>query len=324
MNLWIYKVSWIFVVFLIWFFTFTPSEQVALGSAFLVLIGVIGEYIAEIKAVEARKWLEKRVKRLSMAILLLGLSGDALAIVMGQAEMRALVKQTGDAASNAQSALTDSGGALRKSGEATDALKKVDGRIVLLNSQLNSLSASASVLEQQEGDLRVDVEEKQLISAASESGHRFLPNMFKSLGERKYKLNVEKVVCMHEGNPSTLRYTTKLAGAISKLGWLRSRILETCTPFELSPATGVEIVSKWVEGPPLTEVLWSMPHPLESEIDNRNEVEFLTSGGRNVADQYRGQLMTLALSLHAAFRKDPTLDENTVRIVVGNGELSAR
>jgi hypothetical protein len=89
------------VAFFLWFATFTVSERVALVSAVLVLIGVVGEYVAEIGEVENRKRLCKRIKRLSMAILLIGLSGDALGIVMGQAEMAALTTKAGDAATSA-------------------------------------------------------------------------------------------------------------------------------------------------------------------------------------------------------------------------------
>jgi hypothetical protein len=99
MNFWMFRMT---SVFLLWFATFTPSEKVALASAFLVLIGVIGEYVVEVKAVEERTLLAKRIKRLSTALLVLGLSGDVLGIVMGQAEMALLTKEASDAATSAQ------------------------------------------------------------------------------------------------------------------------------------------------------------------------------------------------------------------------------
>jgi len=100
-------VTWILVVFSFWVGTFTPSEKVALGSAFLVLIGVIGEYVAEVDVVEKRWRLKTKIKRFSMAILVLGLSGDVLGIVMGQAEMAALTKEAADAATFAHNAAID-------------------------------------------------------------------------------------------------------------------------------------------------------------------------------------------------------------------------
>jgi hypothetical protein len=106
-----FKMTWIFVAFFLWFATFSPSERVALGSAFLVLIGVIGEYVVEIHAVEKRERLKNGIKRFSMAILVLGLCGDVLGIVMGQAEMAVLTKQAGDAATSAHNAAIDAGNA---------------------------------------------------------------------------------------------------------------------------------------------------------------------------------------------------------------------
>jgi len=116
------------LVFLLWFATFTPPEKVALTSAFLVLIGVIGEYVVEVKAVEERKLLAKRIKRLSKALLVLGLSGDVLGIVMGQSEMAALTRESGDAATSARTARQEAdavkGIADEARADAKDALAK--------------------------------------------------------------------------------------------------------------------------------------------------------------------------------------------------------
>jgi len=110
----------ILVAFFLWFATFTPSERVALGSAFLVLVGVVGEYVADIQTIEARNHLHKRIKRFSMAVLVLGLSGDVLGIVMGQAEMAALTKEAGDAATSAKTAHDEADVV----GKKTDAIQK--------------------------------------------------------------------------------------------------------------------------------------------------------------------------------------------------------
>lgn len=125
MNDWMLK---ILVAFSLWFATFTPAERIALGSAFLVLVGVVGEYVADIESIEAQKHLHKRIQRLSMAVLLLGLSGDVLGIVMGQAEMTALTREAGDAASSARVAHLEAGAvkgiADEARADAKDALAK--------------------------------------------------------------------------------------------------------------------------------------------------------------------------------------------------------
>jgi len=118
-----FKMIWIFVVSILWFESFTPSERVALGSAFLVLIGVVGEYVVELEALEERERLRKRIKRLSMALLMLGLSGDVLGIVMSQAEMATLIQETGTAKSSAEAAEEMAGSANKVSGKALDKSK---------------------------------------------------------------------------------------------------------------------------------------------------------------------------------------------------------
>jgi hypothetical protein len=107
MNSWIFSMVWMCVKFFLWFATFTPSERVALAAAFLVLAGVVGEYIIELDAIDKQERLKKRLKWLSIALLVVGLSGDALGIIMGQAEMAALTKEAGDAATSAHNAAID-------------------------------------------------------------------------------------------------------------------------------------------------------------------------------------------------------------------------
>jgi hypothetical protein len=85
---------WIFVRIVLWLLSFTTSEIIALGSALLVLIGVIGEEIADLKVLEEKDnaRIKRAVKRSAIGLLLLGLAGDALGIVMGQAEMASLTQ----------------------------------------------------------------------------------------------------------------------------------------------------------------------------------------------------------------------------------------
>ena len=154
MNFWMFKMTWIFVVFFLWFATFTPSERVALESAFLVLIGVIGEYVAEVDAVEQRKRLKTGIKRFSMAILVLGLSGDVLGIVMGQAEMEALTKEAGDAVTSAHNAATDAGkaqtlaqGASNAAGEAQNKSETANLAAGDAQKKAEALGKEADILE---------------------------------------------------------------------------------------------------------------------------------------------------------------------------------
>lgn len=164
MNFWIFRITWMLAGFVFWVSTFTPSERIALESAFLVLVGVAGEYIAEIKPVENRKWLEKKVKQFSMAILIVGLAGDVFGIVMGQAEMQALIKQAGDAATNAKNALADAGNAKAMAKGASDTASganQIAGEAKTIAGEANG---TASAVETKAGILsgRIDDEFSRL------------------------------------------------------------------------------------------------------------------------------------------------------------------
>ena len=93
MNSWTFSIVPVFVRFALWLLSFTPSERVALGGAFLVFLGVLGEEVAEIKYLDEknREGLKKNIKRWTIGILLMGLGFDAVGIVMSQAEMAALI-----------------------------------------------------------------------------------------------------------------------------------------------------------------------------------------------------------------------------------------
>lgn len=109
MNNWILIIALLCVRLAEWFWSFSPSERVALFSAFLVLIGVIGEEVVELKLFEDARWdaLKKSIKRWAIRLLVVGLAGDALGIVMGKAEMAAITKTAGDAATSARNAAQD-------------------------------------------------------------------------------------------------------------------------------------------------------------------------------------------------------------------------
>jgi hypothetical protein len=139
MNFWMFR---IISVFLLWVATFTPSEKVALASAFLVLIGVIGEYVVEVKAVEDRKLLAKKIKRLSMGLLVLGLSGDVLGIVMSQSEMAVLTRQSSDAATSAKTAHDEASAAK----DIADAAKQTAGEALHSLTRAESDAAKAQAV----------------------------------------------------------------------------------------------------------------------------------------------------------------------------------
>jgi hypothetical protein len=165
MNSWILSMTWIFVGLVLWLLSFTPSERMALLAAFLVLLGVVGEEVAELKFLEGEKRsrVKERVKRWAVGILLLGLAGDVVGIVMGQAEMAELTRVAGDAKHSAQAAAdvaknanTEAAGAETKAeaadkeaDEAQEKVKGVDVKAQDAASAAAGAEASADNLEKQ-------------------------------------------------------------------------------------------------------------------------------------------------------------------------------
>ena len=143
-----------FVDFSLWFLTFTPAERIALAAAFLVFIGVAGEYVIEIPAIDERPALRIRIKQLAMAVLLLGLAGDVLGIVMSQSETAALMQEAADARKSAKEASDASASAKSDAKTAQDEADAVhreadelDGQLATTKGELKSAEADAVELK---------------------------------------------------------------------------------------------------------------------------------------------------------------------------------
>jgi hypothetical protein len=161
MNLWVFSMTWMFVRFAMWWSSFTRSERVALLAAFWVLLGVIGEEIAELKFFEPeeRSRIKSAVKRFAIAILLLGLAGDVVSIVTGQAEMAALTKEAGDAKNSAESAHAAAGSAEVDAEKANLALRMAQSKLDAVSQQAEVLAYILSARRVQDVDgLKADLE----------------------------------------------------------------------------------------------------------------------------------------------------------------------
>ena len=88
-----------------WLKSLTVGEWWGYGSALVVVVGVIGESIADLT-----NWLERmpKAKRklevVSALILILGLTGDIVSIHLTQVEMASITKDAGDAETSATKA----------------------------------------------------------------------------------------------------------------------------------------------------------------------------------------------------------------------------
>jgi hypothetical protein len=130
MNSSIFKILWIWIS-IPWLSSFTRAEKVALFAALLVLFGVIGEEVVELKFLEApeRARLKRNIKRWSISLLLLGLSGDVVGINMGQAEMASVTKAAGDAATSAKTAHDEADAVGEKAAALMTELDRAEGKL---------------------------------------------------------------------------------------------------------------------------------------------------------------------------------------------------
>jgi hypothetical protein len=149
MNSWIFSIAPVLSRFILWLLSFTSSERVALCSAFLVLLGVIGEEVVELSFLDGARWKRTKanIKRWSIGILIVGLAGDALGIVMGQAEIAALIKEAGDAKTSAEIAVADAakahieaGKAVGEAGEAETKAGDALGKVASVEGQAEEIS----------------------------------------------------------------------------------------------------------------------------------------------------------------------------------------
>jgi hypothetical protein len=108
----------------LWAASLTTGERWSYGSAFIVLIGVIGESIADLTNWIEDECFKKRLEKASALILILGLAGDLVAIGIGQREMAALTKEAGNAKTSAEKAESAAQRAKTQSDEAVSSASK--------------------------------------------------------------------------------------------------------------------------------------------------------------------------------------------------------
>src|SRR5207249_11771224 len=102
-----FKFSSSLLGFVLWLESLTIGQWWAYGSAFVVLLGVVGESIADLTEWVKPERKKKRLEKASALILILGLTGDLVAIHISQVELARVTTDVGNtrtAADNAASA----------------------------------------------------------------------------------------------------------------------------------------------------------------------------------------------------------------------------
>src|SRR5271168_4054073 len=91
----------------LWLASLSAGALWSYGSAFVVLVGVVGETITELTEWIKPECVRKRVAKISAIVLILGLTGDLLGIRETQIEVASLTKEAGDAKKSAAGAAAD-------------------------------------------------------------------------------------------------------------------------------------------------------------------------------------------------------------------------
>jgi hypothetical protein len=87
-----------------WLASLSSGAWWSYGSAFIVLVGVVGETITELTDWIKPEDRRKRVAKVSAIVLIIGLTGDLLGIRETQIEVASLTKEAGDAKKSAEGA----------------------------------------------------------------------------------------------------------------------------------------------------------------------------------------------------------------------------
>jgi uncharacterized membrane protein len=254
---------------------------------FFIVGGVAGEFIFESAVGTRTEELES--------------IGDAL---LGDAQLSAAdaIKQAGDAASSAHNAAEDARSAFAKANAAGEAGSRAQ-------ESAKAADASAEGVRQLEAQLRTDLVESDLILAATESGHTFRPFLFRKLQSFAGKPNLT-VEFPPDGGSATWMFAQKLNSALQGLGFKTSHLTRR---YSGAPSTGIIVFNKWVSSDtkPFIE-----GHLEEIEVDPTYLVQYLQHAG--VPDSDIGLLAHLSLALGAKLQKDPSLEDGTFRIAVGD------
>jgi hypothetical protein len=138
-----------------WLASLSSGALWSYGSAFIVLVGVVGETITELTAWITSESVRKRAAKISAIVLILGLTGDLLGIRETQIEVASLTKEAADAKKSAEGAAsaaasaktsadnanTVAGKALDKSNAANEAAGKAQEKVGAVANRAEALGS---------------------------------------------------------------------------------------------------------------------------------------------------------------------------------------
>lgn len=130
-----------------WLASLSSGALWSYGSAFVVLIGVVGETITELTEWIKPESARKRIGKISAMVLILGLTGDLLGIRETQIEVASLTKEAGDAKTSAENAASAADRAKASANEVKQKLDAVSKQFDALTLRMESASTQLDALK---------------------------------------------------------------------------------------------------------------------------------------------------------------------------------
>lgn len=212
-----------------WLASLSAGALWSYGSAFVVLLGVVGETITELTEWIKPECVRKRVAKISAIVLIIGLTGDLLGIRETQIEVASLTKQAGDAATSAKTAHEEAdavtGIADEARADAKDALAKAQAaQGELAHSEADSAKAAAAASDaltmagkvteevkatkEQADEIRDEIAWRHLSSVDSKKIRDAIPASL-----RGYKIEVRHLL----SDPEAGQYASEIADALRSI-----------------------------------------------------------------------------------------------------------
>jgi hypothetical protein len=178
-----------------------------------------------------------------------------------------------------------------------------------INATTARLEEAQKKLTESEARLRTDVDVDELRLAAAQSGHTFWYHLFSTLEEQKPRY--AEIVCLDGTTQGSRLFAEKLSIALHDFGWT-----SPISPRDLNmPASlgGVTILNKNFEGRPSGELVDQIWHEPDAFLAVQ---AFMGKFKMSAPDAKR--LATLMEALGAPLEKAEELNENSLKIVIGD------
>jgi hypothetical protein len=207
--------------FLSWWFALSIGARWAYGSAFIVLVGVVGESVADLTNWIKDTKLKKRVEIISALVLIVGLTGDLISIGIGQREFEALTTEAGDAKRSADAAADDAVRAKTSADQAQNKAESVFQRTEKLSQDLDKDEQGLTRLEGNSSRLKTSLENLAVCSAPRvlELWSVVIEGARKTTTDSLKPYAGRQAIIEYLPDPEALRAASNVRAALEDAGW---------------------------------------------------------------------------------------------------------